>query len=162
MAFAAAGTASADGRGGLFAAPQIEHERCADGTLVLRSRRRLGNVARAVGVWLERWAAEEPDRTFLAAREGTGGWREVTYRQAERAARSIGQALLERDVVCASGRPILILADNGLDHALLVLGAMHVGVPVAPVSTAYARLSRDFAKLRYIYDLVDPSPDLRR
>ena len=157
MAFAAAGTASADGRGGLFAAPQIEHERCADGALVLRSRRRLGNVARAVGVWLEKWAAEEPDRTFLAAREGTGGWREVTYRQAERAARSIGQALLERDVVRASGRPILILADNGLDHALLVLGAMHVGVPVAPVSTAYARLSRDFAKLRYIYDLVDPA-----
>jgi feruloyl-CoA synthase len=51
----------------------------------------------------------------------------------------------------------LILADNGIDHALLTLAAMHVGVPVVPVSTAYARLSRDFAKLRYIYDLVEPA-----
>ena len=39
---------------------------------------------------------------------------------------------------------------------LMMLGAMHVGVPVVPVSTAYARLSQDFGKLRYIFDLVEP------
>ena len=140
--------------GGLFAAPQIAHETLPDGSLVIRSARRLGAIPRAVGVWLEKWAAEAPDRVFLAARDEAGGWRRLTYRQAERDARAIGQALLERGL--SPAKPILILADNGLDHALLVLGALHVGVPVAPVSTAYARLSRDFAKLRYIYDLVDP------
>jgi feruloyl-CoA synthase len=33
---------------------------------------------------------------------------------------------------------------------------MHVGVPVTPVSTAYSRLSQDFAKLRYVRDLIEP------
>ena len=50
----------------------------------------------------------------------------------------------------------MILAENGIDHALMTLGAMHVGVPVVPVSTAYARLSQDFGKLRYIFGLVEP------
>ncbi len=33
---------------------------------------------------------------------------------------------------------------------------MHVGVPVVPVSTPYARVSQDFGKLRYIFDLIKP------
>ena len=122
----------------------------------MRSTQGLGPVPRAVGVWLEKWAAEDPDRTFLAARDAAGGWRKLSYGEAIQAAQSIGQALIERGLLRASGRPILILADNGIDHACLVLGAMQVGVPVAAVSTAYARLSEDFAKLRYVYDLVDP------
>ena len=43
----------------------------------------------------------------------------------------------------------MILSDNSIDHALLALGAMHVGVPVAPVSSAYSLLSKDYEKLRY-------------
>ena len=66
----------------------------------------------------------------------------------------IGQSLLDRRL--GPDRPLLILAENGIDHALMTLGAMHVGVPVVPVSTAYARLSQDFGKLRYIFGLVEP------
>src|SRR5262245_61724021 len=153
MAFASA-RASPQENSRLFAPPQIVQEAKADGSLVLRSACRLGPIPRAVGVWLEKWAAEAPERTFLAARDGRGGWCELSYRQAEGATCAIAQSLLDRRL--APARPILILADNGLDHALLVLAAMHVGLPVAPVSTAYARLSQDFAKLRYIHDLVDP------
>jgi feruloyl-CoA synthase len=140
----------------LFAPPRIAHEKLADGSLLMRSTERLGPVPRAVGVWLEKWAAEDPERTFLAARDQAGGWRKLSYGEALQAARSVGQALIERGLLRGSGRPILILADNGIDHACLVLGAMQVGVPVAAVSTAYARLSQDFAKLSYIYDMVDP------
>ena len=140
----------------IFAPPQVEHVRYQDGSYVLRSARPLAAVPRAVGVWLERWAGEDPGRTFLAARAAPGGWRTLSYGEAFKTAQAIGQSLFERGLVRPSARPILILADNGLDHALLVLGAMHVGVPVAPVSVAYARLSQDFAKLRYIFDLVDP------
>ena len=150
------GGVSGDRDAPIFAPPQVEHVRYGDGSHVLRSARRLAAVPRAVGVWLEKWAAEDPGRTFLAAREETGGWRKLTYGQALKTAQAIGQSLIERGLLRASGRPILILADNGLDHASIVLGAMHVGVPVAPVSVAYARLSRDFAKLRYIFELVDP------
>ena len=33
---------------------------------------------------------------------------------------------------------------------------MHVGVPVAPVSPAYSLMSKDFGKLKYIFELVKP------
>ena len=49
-----------------------------------------------------------------------------------------------------------ILSDNSIDHALLALGAMHVGVPVAPISPAYSLMSKDFAKLKMIFELLEP------
>jgi feruloyl-CoA synthase len=136
-----------------FAPPRVEVERRGDGTLLLRSPKPLGPHARAVGEWLVRWAGARPDQVFLAER-AREGWRTVTYREALDAARRIGQALL--DLGLGAERPVMILSDNGVDHALLALGAMHVGVPVAPVSPAYALVSRDFGKLRYIADLLRP------
>src|SRR5919107_1388948 len=108
-------------------------------------------------VLMERWAAETPDRTFLAERSGAPAgepWRTLRYGEARTRARGVAQALLDRGL--EPERPILILAENGIDHAVVMLGAMLAGVPVAPVSTAYARLSRDFAKLRYVVDMVRP------
>jgi feruloyl-CoA synthase len=116
--------------------------------------RRLDAVPRSIGMLLERWAGAEPDRLFLAERASAGGWRHLTYEGAAQAANAVGQALLDRGL--GPGRPLMILAENGIDHAAMMLGAMHVGVPVVPVSTAYARLSQDFGKLRYIFDLVEP------
>jgi feruloyl-CoA synthase len=140
--------------GGLFASPVIAHERRADGSLILRSMRRLERVPRSLGAMLERWAIAAPERTFLAERTPGGAWRHLTYEEAARGANAIGQALLDRGL--GPQCPLLILAENGIDHGLMMLGAMHVGVPVVPVSTAYARLSQDYGKLRYIFDLVDP------
>ena len=97
------------------------------------------------------------EQVFLAERAGEG-WRTVTYRQALDAAQQFGQALLDRGL--DAERPIMILSDNGVDHALLALGAMHAGVSVAPVSPAYSLMSRDFGKLRYIADLIRPRPRL--
>jgi feruloyl-CoA synthase len=138
----------------LFAKPQVAHERLADGCIVIRSARRLGPVPRSLGALLERWAAAEPTRTFLAERDAAGAWRRIAYEEAARAANAIGQSLLDRKL--GPDRPVMILAENGIDHALMMLGAMHVGVPVVPVSTPYARLSQDYGKLRYIFGLVEP------
>jgi len=136
-----------------FAPARVETEKRPDGTLLLRSPQELAPHARAAGEWLVRWAAEAPQRTFLAEREGDD-WRTVSYAQALESARRIGQSLLERGL--GAGQPIAILSDNGIDHALITLGAMHVGVPVAPVSPAYSLMSKDFAKLRHIFELVRP------
>ena len=138
----------------LFARPEVVHERRADGCHVLRSVRHLNDVPASLGVLLERRAADHPARPFLAERLVAGGWRHLTYEEAARAANAIGQSLLDRGL--GPERPLLILAENGIEHGLMMLGAMHVGVPVVPVSTAYARLSQDFGKLRYIFDLVGP------
>ncbi len=136
-----------------FAPAQVLSERRSDGTLLLRSPQPLAPYARAVGEWLVHWAGAAPERTFLAERAGEA-WRRLSYREALDAARRIGQALLERGL--GAGQPVAILSDNGIDHALLALGAMHVGVPVAPVSPAYSLMSKDFAKLRSIFELVRP------
>jgi feruloyl-CoA synthase len=136
-----------------FAPAQVRVERRADGAILLRSPQELAPYARAVGEWLAHWAARAPDRRFLAERAGDG-WRELSYGAALDAARRIGQALLERGL--DASRPVAILSDNSIDHALLALGAMHVGVPVAPISPAYSLMSKDFAKLTAIFELLRP------
>jgi len=136
-----------------FAPRQVELQRRRDGTMLLRSPQPLGPAVRCVTEWLVHWAQEAPQRTFLAERSGDG-WRRVSYLEAHGAARRIGQALLDRGL--GPERPVAILSDNGIDHALLSLGAQHVGVPVAPVSPAYSLMSRDFGKLRHIFELVRP------
>src|SRR5579885_3409121 len=136
-----------------FAEPDIALDHLADGSLLLRSRTPLLPYGRCLGDFLEEWAARAPQRLFLAER-APQGWRRLCYGEARQAVRAIGQALLDRGL--SAERPVLILSGNGIDHALLALGAMHVGVPVVPVSVAYSRLSQDFAKLRHILSLVRP------
>jgi feruloyl-CoA synthase len=136
-----------------FAPAQVEHARRADGTILLRSPQKLGACARCVTEWLVQWSDRTPERTFLAERKGDS-WRRISYREAYGAVRRIGQALLDRGL--GPERPVAILSDNGIDHGLLSLGAMHVGVPVAPVSPAYSLMSKDFGKLKHIFDLVRP------
>ncbi len=136
-----------------FAPAEVRVERRADGTTVLRSPQPLRGYERSVGEWLLRWAKQAPQRVFLAERDGEQ-WRKVTYAQALDAARRIGQALLERGL--GPEKPVAILSDNSVDHGLLALGAMHAGVPVAPISPAYSLMSKDFAKLKAIFELLRP------
>ncbi len=110
-----------------LAPAKIDVEKRADGSMVLRSPQPLGATARCVTEWLVHWAEKAPQRTFLAERKGEG-WRKVGYLEAYGAARRIGQALLDREL--GPERPVAILSDNGVDHALLALGALHAGVPV--------------------------------
>ncbi len=136
-----------------FAPAAVDVERRAEGVRVLRSPQPLEPYARCLGEHLERWAREAPDRCFLAERAGAV-WRRLTFGEALAQARAIGAALLTRDL--SAERPVLVLSDNAIDHALLMLGAMHVGVPVAPVSPAYSLMSKDFAKVKAIAALLKP------
>jgi feruloyl-CoA synthase len=142
------------GHAALFAPPDIEVERRADGSLVLRSRTPLEPALRSMGAVLERTAREHPATTFLAERAPDGAWRRLTYADAWRTARAIGQALLDRSL--GPGRPVVALSGNGIDYALLMLGCFVGGVPFAPVSPAYSLVSTDHAKLRHIAGLVQP------
>ncbi|MEZ5293685.1 MAG: feruloyl-CoA synthase [Vicinamibacterales bacterium] len=140
-------------RRSMFAPAAVEVERRDGGLVYLRSPQPLGPTARCLTEWLVSWGARVPDRPLLAERDGDR-WRTVTYGQALDAARRLAQALL--DLGLSAGRPLAILSDNSVDHGLLMLGALHVGVPVVPVSPAYSLLSSDHAKLRHIVALVEP------
>jgi feruloyl-CoA synthase len=136
-----------------FAPAVVELDKRPDGAMVLRSPHKLRAHERCVGEWLVKWAQQSPQRVFLAERAGEG-WRKLTYAQALDGARRVGQALLERGL--GPEKPLAILSDNSIDHGLLALGAMHAGVPVAPISPAYSLMSKDFAKLKSIFELLRP------
>src|SRR6059058_5860764 len=135
-----------------LAPPTVQVER-KNGNLYLRSPQKLAPYARCVTEWLVQWSDKAPTRTFLAERKGDG-WRELSYRETYGAVRRIAQALL--DLGLGPERPVAILSDNSIHHALLALAAMHIGVPAAPISPAYSLISRDFGKLKAIVSLIQP------
>jgi feruloyl-CoA synthase len=139
-----------------FAPVSIETHRRADGSLLLRSSQELAPYPRSLGELLRRWAAEAPERIFLAERQEApdGGWRTVTYGATLAAIERLAGALLARGL--GPHRPLAILSDNGVDNGLLQLAALHVGIPVAPISPAYSLLSADHTKLRSIVALTRP------
>ena len=137
-----------------FAEPLVDVERRDGGTLVLRSPQALRAYPRHMGCHLRRWAAECPDRVFLAERGTDQGWRTVSYGQMLGWVESLGQALLDHELSAQS--PLLLLSENSIDLAALTLAGMYIGVPVVPVSPAYSLMSQSFAKLRAIAELVTP------
>jgi feruloyl-CoA synthase len=137
-----------------FGPSQVEVISNADGSMIVRSPHKLGAYPDAVTDCLDRWAKDTPDRVFLAQRDVSGKWCEVTYAGARALARNIAQSLIDRGL--SPERPIAILSGNGLEHALLGLGAMYAGVPYASVSPAYSLIANDFDKLRSILSLLTP------
>ena len=139
----------------LFATPSVTSTRRADGSILLRSTTPLGPRQRAIGEWLERWAVETPDKVFLAERMDTRAeWSTLSYREALRRVRAVASWMIAQGLTAE--RPLAILSDNAIEHAIFALGAMHAAVPVATVSSAYSLVSKDFEKLRAAITLLDP------
>ena len=137
-----------------FGPQEVHAQRRADGTILLRARRALDPYPKHLLKRLHLWAERAPGRVLFAQRDPSGNWKEITYSEALTRAPSIGQYLLKKGL--SAERPLVVLSGNDIEHALLHLGAMYVGVPYAPVSPAYSLLSADFAKLRFIRDLLTP------
>jgi feruloyl-CoA synthase len=132
-----------------------EIERRPDGTIVMRSPHRLGEYPDHLTQRLDHWAAAAPDRVFLAQRTAAGPWRTLSYAQTLAQVQSIAQALIDRSITAE--RPVAILSGNDIEHALLGLAAMYVGIPYAPISVPYSLMSSDFGKLRSIIEILTPS-----
>jgi len=108
---------------------------------------------------LVHWAKERPDQTLFARRVknadgSTGDWKHITFAQALDAARRIGQGLLNRGL--SAERPVLILSENDLEHALLALGCLYAGVAYCPTSPPYSLISQDFDKLHHVVKTLTP------
>ncbi len=129
-------------------------ERRPDGTIDVRPVQPLAPYPTRLTDRLHYWAALAPDRVFVSERDRDGAWRTVTYAQTLAAVRRLGQSLLDRGL--SAERPLLILSGNSVNHALLGLAALYVGVPYAPVSPPYSLVSIDHAKLRHVVELLTP------
>jgi feruloyl-CoA synthase len=141
--------------GAALAPARVKREDLPGGGFVLRSPEALQPYARCVGDWLEHWSAMTPDAPFLAERDASGGWRRLTYREARRQVGRIAQSLLNLDL--PAERPVVVLSDNSIDHALLMLATMHLGRVVCTVSSAYSRLTKDHSKITAILDALGPA-----
>jgi len=139
----------------MHATPSVEVETRADGTRVLRSRIALPEpYTRCLGEWLERWARETPERSFLVERGHEGRWIALSYAEARRRVVAIATWLLGQRL--SAERPVLILSDNSIEHGLLTFAAMHIGVPTCALSPGVSLLSKDHAKLKANVELLRP------
>jgi feruloyl-CoA synthase len=133
----------------------VDVERRDDGTTILRCPEPLGTVPASLVVLLRERAAAHPDRDFLCERDGNGAWRRATYADVLNGANAVAQRLL--DGGHGPDRPLAILSDNSINQAIMMFGAMTVGVPAMPVSPAYSLMSQDHEKLNIVIVHNDPS-----
>jgi feruloyl-CoA synthase len=138
----------------MFARPAVEMERSPGGVIRLRASMALEPYARCTGEYLEHWAHTAPSRAFLLERSASGAWRGVSYGEALTQVRRVAAWLLEQEL--SAERPVVILSENSVEHGLLMLASLHVGIPVAPVSPAYSLVSQDFEKLKTIVSTLQP------
>lgn len=129
------------------------------GTHYLRAEQDLKAFPERLTDRLRHWAQVKPEQTFMARRVkntdgGLGDWRHVTYAEAWTTARSIAQGLINRGL--NAERPVAILSENSLEHALLALGCLVAGVPWTPVSPPYSLVSVDYDKLKHVLRTVTP------
>lgn len=134
--------------------PDIECAEEQGGGLRLRSRTALRPTGLHQTDWLSRAAEQSPRRYAFVEFHSASRWTSIDWSEAYARSRSIAQALLDRGV--SLERPLMILSENSIDHALLTLGAAWAGVPVVPVSAAYSLKNEAHGTLKDIAALTTP------
>lgn len=143
-----------------YAPAVVTLKRRRNGDILLSSPQELAPCPDNLVEVLRRWADAAPLRVFLAERKADGTWRELSYAGTVAAIDSISQSLLDlglRGNAGESSSMIAILSENGIDHALLYLAAMQLGIIVTQISPAYSLASSDHAKLKFVCAKIDPA-----
>lgn len=138
---------------------KLHVERRDDGSIVMRNLNPLLPVPENLVAPIRKWAAEAPDRTWLAMRAPTrdgvlGEWNRLSYAEANKRINAVAEALLARGF--GQQMPLMILSGNSIEHALMTYGAILAGVPAVPISPAYSTMSTDFDKLKHVVGLIEP------
>ncbi len=134
--------------------PVVNWETRPNGEVLVWREDQLGPYPDKLNERLVHWAKVAPDRIWMADREGAEAWSTVTYAQALDRVRRIGQFLL--DLELSPDKPLVILSENSLAHALMALGAQHVGVPSAAIAPAYGNSPSGLGKLQDIARQITP------
>lgn len=137
-----------------FWTPDIKVTHAEDGVIYVEQKQPLPAYPERVTDSLLQWADKVPDQTLYAERDKTGAWRRLSFAEAVDKARRLGQYLI--DAGLSEDRPLAILSGNSVDHAMLALAAIHVGIPYAAISPAYALVSKDFGRLKEVFEAITP------
>jgi feruloyl-CoA synthase len=142
----------------MLAPRQVERHELGGGAFELRSSERLQPYVRCIGEWLEHWARHAPADLAFAEPDTTrpGTWRELTWGELRRVTGAVAQGLL--NLKLPAGKPLVVLSDNSLDHLVMLLAGMHIGIPVCTVSSGYTRLAAgDYSRIHGILQTLDPA-----
>ena len=125
-----------------------------EGTVVLKSTVQLKKSPHRMTQRLIHWAKKTPDKVFIGQKDSNGNWRTLTYAQTYEKVKTIAQYLLRTPL--SAERPLAILSENSIEHGLMALAALHIGVPYSAIAPAYSLKSTDFEKLKHTIDLLTP------
>lgn len=137
-----------------FWTPEFTQEHREDGTILMAQKGELPPFLATLADYLDKWAYEAPDRTWIARRKNGDDWEHISYGAALIKVKAIGGALLAMGL--GKDRPLLILSENSLEHALLGAACFYSGIPYAPLSPAYSLVSKDHGKLKDIAATLQP------
>jgi feruloyl-CoA synthase len=142
-----------------FGVTRVEVRDGQSGTHYLKAEQALQDFPDRMTDRLRHWAEQAPERTMFARRvkqaDGSlGDWRPISYQEAWATARHSAQGLIDRGL--NAERPVAILSENSLEHAMLALGCMLAGVPFVPTSPPYSLVSVDYDKLKHVLKTVTP------
>lgn len=137
-----------------YAPRELVIERRPGGEVILTNPRPFSTEFQTTTAALGHWAAAAPDRVWLAERSGDG-WRTVTFAEAWNRIAALAAGL--RDLGVVGERPLLILARNTVEHALVAYAAMGQGMPVAPVSPQYGLAGANLTRLTHACEVLNPA-----
>lgn len=132
----------------------IQQQRRADGTILLQSAVVLEPYPYRLTERLQYWATQAPERIFIARKDATGQWQKLTYAATYQKVQCLAQALLQKNI--SPDKPVAILSENSIEHGLMALAALHIGIPYSSIAPAYSLRSTDFEKLKHVMNLLTP------
>jgi feruloyl-CoA synthase len=136
-----------------YAPRRLEVEHRGRGEMVLTNPTPYSTRFLTMTAPLAHWAMLTPQRVWLAERAGAG-WRTVTFAEAHEQVMALAGGL--RSLGVEGPGPLLILAHNGVEHALIAYAAMSQGVPIAPVSPQYGLKGANPQRLARACEVLRP------
>ncbi|MFO1013265.1 MAG: AMP-binding protein [Caulobacteraceae bacterium] len=138
----------------LYGPRTLSVERRADGAILLSNPRPYDDPFDTVMGPISHWAKADPERPWLAERVGDG-WFILSYGEGRERIRSLAGGLHALGLSRAA--PMLILARNNIDHAMIAYAAMCRAIPVAAVSPQYGLKGADLSRLDHAVQVIRPS-----
>lgn len=136
-----------------FARVAVAPEHRSDGAILLDNAIALPAFDGTLIDRLARWAIERPATVFLSEAQGDTR-RSVTYGEAAQTIDRLSAHLLALPV--STDRPLTLIGANGIAHALVMLAATSVGLPVAIISPTYcSAVTRPWTKLHRMIERLD-------
>jgi len=126
----------------------------ADGQIYGQSTTALQQYPPRLTDCLKIWACEAPQRAFLVQRRENDSWQIITYAEAWMRVRQLAGGLLREGL--SPDRPLIILSGNSIEHALIALAAMYVGIPCAPIAPSYSLAVREYGALAHVWQNLAP------